>query len=83
MQPVNVPVFRTDANTVSVDVAVLDNKDRFIPKMTKSNFRILEDNVPQQVASYLAGRSADDRLHGDRVLQPLPIVLFADVVPDA
>ncbi len=55
--PTSVPVFRTDANTVSVDVAVLDNKNRFIPKLTKSNFRILEDNVPQRVTGYSLGEA--------------------------
>src|ERR1700676_1821850 len=43
--PVGVPVFRTDAITVSVDVAVLDNKGHFIPKIPKGNFRVLEDNT--------------------------------------
>jgi len=32
-----------------VDVAVLDNKGHFIPGIPPGNFRVLEDNVPQQV----------------------------------
>lgn len=44
--------FKSDVATVSVDVAVLDNKGHFIPGIPRGNFRILEDNVPQQVASY-------------------------------
>ena len=44
--PQGVPVFSTDALTISVDVAVLDNKDHFIPKLPKGYFRILEDNAP-------------------------------------
>jgi Ca-activated chloride channel homolog len=55
--PVGVPVFRTDAITVSVDVAVLDNKGHFIPKIPKGNFRILEDSTPQQVAGYSVGEA--------------------------
>lgn len=55
--PQGVPVFHTDALTVSVDVAVLDNKGHFIPKIPKGNFRILEDNVPQQVAGYSVGQA--------------------------
>jgi VWFA-related protein len=54
-EPVSVPVFRSDATTVSVDVAVLDNKGRFIPKIPRGNFRILEDNVPQQVSNFSIG----------------------------
>jgi hypothetical protein len=44
--PVNVPVFRTDTATVSVDVAVLDNKGRFIPKLTKTNFPTFRNRLP-------------------------------------
>jgi VWFA-related protein len=51
------PVFRTDVNTVSVDVAVLDNKGHFIPKIPQGNFRILEDNVPQQVSGFSVGEA--------------------------
>src|SRR5579862_1841741 len=46
--PEGVPTFSTDATTVTVDVAVMDSKGRFIPKIPEGNFRILEDNVPQK-----------------------------------
>ena len=46
------PVFRSNATTVSVDVAVLDDKGHFIPKIPPGNFRILEDGVPQQVSNF-------------------------------
>jgi VWFA-related protein len=51
------PVYRTDATTVSVHVAVLDNKFHFMPKIPQGNFRILEDNVPQQVTGYTLGEA--------------------------
>lgn len=50
--PENTPTFSSDVNTVQLDVAVLDNKGHFLPGVPKSNFRILEDNVPQQIASF-------------------------------
>jgi Ca-activated chloride channel homolog len=50
--PADVPTFRSDATTVSVDVAVLDSKGGFIPGIPKGNFRILEENVPQQTTGY-------------------------------
>ena len=49
--------FRTETNVVSVDVAVLDNKGRFIPNIPRGNFRILEDNVPQQVSNFGMGEA--------------------------
>jgi len=55
--PVNIPTFRTDALNVTVDVAVLDNKDHFIPKIPRAVFRISEDNVPQKVTGYSVGEA--------------------------
>ena len=49
--------FTSNANTVSVDVAVLDNKGRFIPNIPQGNFRVLEDNVPQKVESFNKGEA--------------------------
>jgi Ca-activated chloride channel homolog len=47
--PADAPIFRSDVEVVTVDVAVLDNKGHFIPGIPGGNFRILEDNVPQQL----------------------------------
>jgi VWFA-related protein len=42
---------------VTVDVAVLDNKGHFIPNIPRATFRVLEDNVPQQVKSFATGEA--------------------------
>lgn len=55
--PAGGPTFRSDVNTVNVDVAVLDNKGRFIPRIPPGNFRILEDNVPQKISSVNMGEA--------------------------
>jgi VWFA-related protein len=55
--PEGVPTFSTDAITVTVDVSVLDNRGHFIPKIPRGNFRVLEDNVPQQISSYSVGEA--------------------------
>jgi VWFA-related protein len=49
--------FKADIDLVTVDVAVLDNKGHFIPNIPKGNFRVLEDNVPQQLKSYATGEA--------------------------
>lgn len=49
--------FRTDVTSITVDVAVLDNKGRFIPGIPSGNFRILEDGVPQTIASVTKGEA--------------------------
>src|SRR4051794_36649576 len=46
------PSFRSDANTVDVEVAVMDNKGNFIPNIPRGNFRVLEDGVPQTITSF-------------------------------
>lgn len=50
--PEGTATFTSDVETVEMDVAVLDNKGHFIPNIPKTNFRVLEDNVPQQIASF-------------------------------
>jgi VWFA-related protein len=41
--------FKSDVDIVTLEVAVIDNKGRFIPGIPAGNFRVLEDNVPQQL----------------------------------
>ena len=53
--PVEGPSFRSDATTITVEVSVLDNKGNFIPGIPRGNFRVLEDGVPQNVASFGLG----------------------------
>jgi Ca-activated chloride channel homolog len=55
--PEGTPTFRADVLSVSVDVAVVDNKGHFIPNIPRGNFRILEDNVPQQVSEFGKGEA--------------------------
>jgi VWFA-related protein len=52
------PTFKSDVTTVQVDVAVLDNKGRFIPRIPRGNFRILEDGQPQQLSGFTVGNEA-------------------------
>jgi Ca-activated chloride channel homolog len=49
--------FKADVDTVSVDVAVMDKTGRFIPDIPKTSFRVLEDNVPQQVTGFSKGEA--------------------------
>jgi VWFA-related protein len=56
--PEGLPTFKSDVTTVQLDVAVLDNKGNFIPNIPRGNFRVLEDNVPQQVASFSTNADA-------------------------
>jgi len=46
------PSFKAEVDTVTVDVAVMDKSGRFIPNLPKGAFRVLEDNVPQQITGF-------------------------------
>jgi VWFA-related protein len=53
----DVPTYRTNATTVSVDVAVMDDHNNFIPKIPQGYFRVLEDGVPQQITQFGRGEA--------------------------
>jgi Ca-activated chloride channel family protein len=55
--PEGSPTFRSDAITVTVDTAVMDNKGHFIPGIPKTDFRVLEDGVPQQISGFSLGEA--------------------------
>ena len=55
--PAEGPTFRSDTLTVNVDVAVLDNRGRFIPNIPAGNFRILEDGAPQKLSAFNKGEA--------------------------
>ena len=43
------PTFKSDVDIVTLDVAVIGHNGQFIPQIPAGNFRVLEDNVPQQI----------------------------------
>jgi len=45
----SVPTFKSDVDIVTLDVAVIAPNGQFIPGIPAGNFRVLEDNVPQQI----------------------------------
>ncbi len=56
--PEGLPTFKSDVTSVQLDVAVLDNKGNFIPNIPRGNFRVLEDNVPQQLSTFSTNADA-------------------------
>ena len=46
------PTFRAGVTLVSTDVIARDKDGRFIADLTKENFTLLEDDVPQVIASF-------------------------------
>src|SRR4051812_7250553 len=48
-EPTPSATFTTNVDIVTLDVAVGGKKGNFIPRIPPGNFRVLEDNVPQQI----------------------------------
>jgi Ca-activated chloride channel homolog len=53
----DVAQFKSDVDVVSVDVAVLNNKGQPIEGIQPNQFRLLEDNVPQQIQNVTRGEA--------------------------
>ena len=53
----DVPTFKSDVDVVTLDVAVIDNRGQFIPGIPPGYFRVLEDNVPQQIRKVDIGQA--------------------------
>ena len=49
--------FSADTSLVTVDVAVVDNKNNFVPALPRKDFRILEDNTPQTIREFSMGQA--------------------------
>jgi VWFA-related protein len=56
------PTFRTSVNLVSSDVIVRNRRGQFQADLSKDDFEILEDNVKQEITSFVL-------VHGGRVYQ--------------
>src|SRR2546423_2259505 len=48
----SIPTFSTDAVTVSVDVAVVDNRRDFVPEIPRGDFPAFQHDVPPEAAGY-------------------------------
>jgi VWFA-related protein len=46
--------FAVSVETVTLDVVVVDKKGRFVPGLTRDNFEVLEDGLPQNLSFFTA-----------------------------
>ncbi len=71
------PVFRSGVTLVTTDVIVRDGDGQFLPDLTRDDFTVYEDGVPQEIASLVL-------VHGGRVfnqLLPPPPVQEGIILP--
>ena len=50
--PPQTPTFKVQVDYVEVDVLVTDQQGRFVPDLTKEDFRVFEDGKPQSVSTF-------------------------------
>jgi VWFA-related protein len=60
---------RVETNLVTTPVSVMDRSGRFVPGLTKKDFRIFEDGVPQAITYFQSSE------------QPFTVVLMIDTSP--
>ncbi len=73
------PTFRAGVTLVTTDVIVRDEDGLFLPDLTRDDFEIFEDGIPQEIASLTL-------VHGGRVfdqLQPPPPSRAGIILPTA
>ncbi len=51
-RPQQAPVFRVQSNLVVVDVTVRDRQGNLVRNLTRNDFKIYEDNVPQDIVTF-------------------------------
>lgn len=69
------PGFRSGVQVVEVDVRVFDRDGRFVTTLTRDDFEILEDGVPQQVVAIsLVGAPAAAAPGAEQAAAPQPAV---------
>lgn len=62
MQQAQPPTFRTSASILPVDVRVIDKSGKAVTDLTKANFTVSEDGVPQTITQFEKD-SGDDPTH--------------------
>src|SRR5258707_2152349 len=66
------PVFRVKVDMVVLSFQVTDNKGKYVNNLKPKDFRILEDGIPQKVATFGEGSKAPMQVAEDGSVRPLP-----------
>ena len=69
------PVFRAEISAVTTDVIARDKNGRFVSTLTKDDFTVLEDGVPQTITSF-------SLVYGGRTFNPLAPAELQKTLPE-
>jgi VWFA-related protein len=65
------PVFRVKVDMVVLTFTVTDNRGRYVPGLKAGDFRILEDGIPQRIATFAEGSQPAVQVLADGTTQPI------------
>ncbi len=65
------PVFRVKVDMVVLSFQVTDNKGKYVNGLKHKDFRILEDGIPQKVATFAEGNRPPVQILEDGTTQPI------------
>jgi Ca-activated chloride channel family protein len=65
------PVFRVDTNLVVLSFTVTDEKGRYVNGLKPTDFRVLEDGIVQNIATFSEGNQPAMRVREDGELVPI------------
>ncbi len=67
------PTFRVKVDLVVLSYTITDNRGHYINGLQPKDFRILEDGIPQKLASFAEGNKPPVEIQADGSLRPLEV----------
>jgi VWFA-related protein len=77
------PLFRVKVDLVVLNVAVTDRRGRYIGDLAPGDFRVFEDGIPQQIATFAEGNEAPRAITEFAARPGEPVVNGTPATPDA
>ena len=70
-QELPTPVFKSKVDLVVLSFTVTDNKGKYVNGLKPSDFKILEDGIPQKLATFAEGSKPPQQILADGSMRPL------------
>ena len=67
------PTFRVKVDLVVLSFQITDNKGHYINGLKPKDFRILEDGIPQKIATFAEGSKPPVEVAEDGTMKPIPV----------
>ncbi len=67
------PTFRVKVDLVVLSFQITDNKGHYINGLKPKDFRILEDGIPQKIATFAEGSKPPMEVAEDGTMKPIPV----------